>query len=341
MTRGCAVDAGGNAARCCWRSRNDRSAHRRLDRNRRREASSTTRSSGRSAPCDRGVRVQAAVSGRMKKNVLHHRWSDRGDRGCRQRLRRVRSRTRSRRLRPRPSSRSRRSERVPCESESRVPEAGRPTSRPTRPTTCDEEFDSPATVEAIARRVPLARAHALSNSATAGTFLEAVLKDPPDLVFNFAEGSGISRSREARVPAVCEMLGIPYTGSDPLALAVALDKDMTRRVVESLGVTCPEGDHARPAAGRVRRRLRRVPADSRRSRADAPGDREADLRGVEQGHSQPLRDPRRRPTSARRSSSCGENYRQPVLVEEFIVGRRGDGRDCRQRPAAVASASCG
>src|SRR5207247_1130704 len=72
-------------------------------------------------------------------------------------------------------------------------------------------------------------------------FLEAVLRDPPDLVFNFAEGTGVGRSREARVPAVCEMLGIPYTGSDPLALAVALDKDMTRRVAESAGVTLPKG----------------------------------------------------------------------------------------------------
>ena len=51
-------------------------------------------------------------------------------------------------------------------------------------------------------------------------------------VFNFAEGTGVGRTREARVPAVCEMLGIPYTGSDPLALAVALDKDMTRRLAD-------------------------------------------------------------------------------------------------------------
>jgi len=72
-------------------------------------------------------------------------------------------------------------------------------------------------------------------------FIEAVLKEPPDLVFNFAEGAGVSRSRESRVPAVCEMLGIPYSGSDPLALGVALDKDVARRMAESLGVTVPKG----------------------------------------------------------------------------------------------------
>src|SRR6202011_1034416 len=65
--------------------------------------------------------------------------------------------------------------------------------------------------------------------------------DPPDFVFNFAEGLGVSRSREARVPAVLEMLGIPYTGSDPLTLAVTLDKEVAKRLVASAGVAVPSG----------------------------------------------------------------------------------------------------
>ena len=103
-----------------------------------------------------------------------------------------------------------------------------------------EEFDSPVTVNAIAD-VFRSLGHTVSELGDGKQFLEAVLKTPPDLVFNFAEGSGVSRSRESRVPAVCEMLGIPCSGSDPLALAVALDKDMTRRLAESLGVTVPKG----------------------------------------------------------------------------------------------------
>src|SRR5437660_12108265 len=103
-----------------------------------------------------------------------------------------------------------------------------------------EEYDSPVTVKAIGD-VFRSLGHTVRELGDGRSFLEAVLREPPDLVFNFAEGSGISRSREARVPAVCEMLGIPYTGSDPLALAVALDKDMTRRVVASAGGTVPKG----------------------------------------------------------------------------------------------------
>ena len=103
-----------------------------------------------------------------------------------------------------------------------------------------EEFDAPVTVRAIGD-VLRGLGHEVRELGDGRSFLEAVLRDPPDLVFNFAEGTGVSRSREARVPAVCEMLDIPYTGSDPLALAVALDKDMTRRVAEAAGVTVPKG----------------------------------------------------------------------------------------------------
>ena len=71
--------------------------------------------------------------------------------------------------------------------------------------------------------------------------LRKLLDDPPDLVFNLAEGTGVSRNREARVPAVCEMLGIPYTGSDVLTLALCLDKDMCRRVVQDADVRIPDG----------------------------------------------------------------------------------------------------
>lgn len=111
-----------------------------------------------------------------------------------------------------------------------------------------EEFDSPVTVNAITE-VFHALGHTVTELGDGREFIEAVLKNPPDLVFNFAEGSGVSRSRESRVPAVCEMLGIPYTGSDPLALAVALDKDMTRRMAESLGVTVPKGIVLSPPPG--------------------------------------------------------------------------------------------
>src|SRR5215472_17277125 len=103
-----------------------------------------------------------------------------------------------------------------------------------------EEFDSPATVEAIAVALR-GLGHQVEKLGDGRELLQRLLDDPPDFVFNFAEGQGVGRSREARVPAVLEMLGIPYTGSDPLTLAVTLDKDCAKRVVQSAGVAVPRG----------------------------------------------------------------------------------------------------
>jgi D-alanine-D-alanine ligase len=100
-----------------------------------------------------------------------------------------------------------------------------------------EEFDSPATIDALAQ-VLMSAGHAVERLGFGRPFLERMLADPPDLVFNIAEGLS-GRSREAQVPAVCEMLGVPCTGSDPLTLALTLDKDLAKRVVASRGLATP------------------------------------------------------------------------------------------------------
>jgi D-alanine-D-alanine ligase len=56
-----------------------------------------------------------------------------------------------------------------------------------------------------------------------------------DLVFNIAEGL-LGRSREAQVPAVCELFAQPYTFSDPLTCALTLDKALAKRVVRDGGM---------------------------------------------------------------------------------------------------------
>ena len=57
----------------------------------------------------------------------------------------------------------------------------------------------------------------------------------PDICFNIAEGAG-GDSREAQVPALLEMLNVPYTASRVLANAVALDKTMTKRIWRDMGL---------------------------------------------------------------------------------------------------------
>jgi D-alanine-D-alanine ligase len=104
-----------------------------------------------------------------------------------------------------------------------------------------EEFDKPETVEAIAE-VIRGEGHDVVLLGDGRDFLTKVLAGPPDFVFNIAEGEGIGRCRESRVPAALEMLGIPYSGSDPLTLAACLDKRMAKRLVQTgTSVKFPRG----------------------------------------------------------------------------------------------------
>ncbi len=60
----------------------------------------------------------------------------------------------------------------------------------------------------------------------------------PDLVFNIAEGLH-GASREAQIPALLEMLQIPYTGSDPITLGLCLDKQRTKEILKQHQVPSP------------------------------------------------------------------------------------------------------
>jgi D-alanine-D-alanine ligase len=168
-----------------------------------------------------------------------------------------------------------------------------------------EEYDSPATVEAI-ERVLAARGHAVRKLGGGRRFITAVLETPPDIVFNIAEGRG-SRSREAHVPAVCEMLGIAYTHSDPLTMALALDKAMAKRVVANAGVPTP----------------RFAVVSSPRDLASLALEYPLFAKPLFEGSSMGIRRNSKiddRVSLSGRIGTLLELYREPVLVEEFCSG---------------------
>jgi D-alanine-D-alanine ligase len=177
-----------------------------------------------------------------------------------------------------------------------------------------EEFDSPVTINAIAT-VLRNLGHEVELLGDGRELLERLLRQPPDLVFNIAEGQGIGRSREARVPAVLEMLGIPYTGSDPLTLAATLDKDIAKRLVQSAGVTVPAGFVLQPGEdhwtklGEHRLTGQEVfPAIVKPAwEGSSKGIRSKCLANGAFGLDEIVADLRR-------------DYRQPILVERYIPG---------------------
>ncbi len=62
------------------------------------------------------------------------------------------------------------------------------------------------------------------------SLVENLPKFQPDICFNICEGH-FGDGREAQIPALLEMMRIPYTGSKVMTLALSLDKPMTKRIL--------------------------------------------------------------------------------------------------------------
>ncbi|MEK6374612.1 MAG: hypothetical protein AABO58_18145 [Acidobacteriota bacterium] len=97
-----------------------------------------------------------------------------------------------------------------------------------------EEFDSLETVEALEGALH-ARGHDTLRLGWGEEMLDILDRERVDGVFNFAEGVG-GRGRESQVPAMLEMLGIHYTASEPLTIAITLDKPLAKLLAKANGI---------------------------------------------------------------------------------------------------------
>jgi D-alanine-D-alanine ligase len=172
-----------------------------------------------------------------------------------------------------------------------------------------EEYDSPETVELISAAL-MSKGHTVVRLGGGVSFMDNIRRETVDIVFNIAEGRGVYRSREAQVPAVLEMLDIPYTGSDPLTLALCLDKALTKKLVAAEGVQTPgwlvignEAELDRAAWETLNFPVIIKPAAEGSSKG---------IRLTSLAH-----DVRQAEDEVRRILS---GYRQPVMIEEFISG---------------------
>ncbi|MCB9732775.1 MAG: D-alanine--D-alanine ligase [Deltaproteobacteria bacterium] len=102
----------------------------------------------------------------------------------------------------------------------------------------EAEFDAPETIDAIAGAIE-GLGHTVVRLEADRTLLNRIGHAGVDVVFNIAEGVR-GRGREALVPAILELLDIPYTGSDPATLALTLDKALAKRLVREAGVRTPD-----------------------------------------------------------------------------------------------------
>lgn len=167
------------------------------------------------------------------------------------------------------------------------------------------EFDAPSTLEAIR--------DALLTFCDSVTIIEAdenaygkLLRGKFDFAFNIAEGVR-GEAREAQIPAMLEMLGIPYSGSGVTTLAITLDKRRTKEVLMANGIRTPRFQL-----------LSR--AEDLRSDLEFPlflkPNGEGSSRGITAKSLVNSKEELKKV-----ATEMVTTYRQPVLVEEYLTGR--------------------
>lgn len=92
-----------------------------------------------------------------------------------------------------------------------------------------DDLDSESTIEALLAAIRAGGHTCVFHEGNADLY-DQLRVDRPDICFNICEGY-YGDGREAQVPALLEMLQLPYTGSRVLTLALALDKPLTKRVL--------------------------------------------------------------------------------------------------------------
>jgi D-alanine-D-alanine ligase len=184
-----------------------------------------------------------------------------------------------------------------------APSAGRPI--PGSAADLYAEWDDEVTIAAI--EAALAEAGEVVRLEATEDFPLRLKEAKTDIVFNVAEGLW-GPNREAHVPALCEFWGVPYTGSDPLTLALCLDKGRTKEILAY---------HRIPTAEFV---------------VLTPGDRRRDVtprlpvmvKPVHEGSSKGITQASLCRTRAEVGSAVSrvwQQYRQPALVERWLPGR--------------------
>lgn len=168
------------------------------------------------------------------------------------------------------------------------------------------EFDDEETVSAIAR--------AIENEGFRVTRIEAdeeafdkLIKLKPDIVFNFSEGM-YGNSRESQMPAILELLRIPYTGSGPLTFAISLNKGLAHQILNANGVPTPRFQIFKDAE------------DVAHTNIEFP----LVVKPLAEGSGKGIRSNslvKNRQSLRRQVAWVITTYTQPAIVEEFMPGR--------------------
>jgi D-alanine-D-alanine ligase len=170
---------------------------------------------------------------------------------------------------------------------------------------------------------------AVAADADPSLTLAALSEARCDVVFQLCESIAGEARFEAAAAWMLEWARIPYTGSGPVAITIALQKPLARAVLAARGVPVPNGFDLESATGPIP-----MPIDAG-SRWIVKPSREDASHGISLASvvtaERAIRE---------RAAWVLATYRQPALVEEFVDGREinvsilGRGKDAHVLPLA-------
>jgi D-alanine-D-alanine ligase len=171
----------------------------------------------------------------------------------------------------------------------------------------EAEYDAPETIDAI-RDALESYGHVVVPVEATAELPRQLMDTSVDLVFNIAEGVS-GRNREAAVPALCELMGIPYTGSDAATLSIALDKALSKRVLRQHGISTPEFQVMESGRERLSPKMKFPLIVKPNQEGSSKGvSAHASVVDDEEGLRAVVRE-------------LLDKYRQPALIEHYISGR--------------------
>jgi len=168
------------------------------------------------------------------------------------------------------------------------------------------EFDDEDTVNAIVDALENGGCHVTRIEADEKAYSK-LMRLNPHIVFNMAEGFR-GESRESQVPAMLEMLGIPYTGSGPMTFAISLNKGMAHQLLRVNNVSTPPFKIVTNAEARIDKQLEFPLIVKPLAEGSSKGIRNSSLVTDD-------------PSLRRQVTWVTTTYNQPAMVEEFLPGR--------------------
>jgi len=138
--------------------------------------------------------------------------------------------------------------------------------------------------------------------------LTQLTRESFDFVFNLCEGIDGKVKGESWIPALLDIIGIPYTGSDSLSLGLCLDKIKTKQLLVANNILTPDYQVFYDPSQKLNPTLK-FPLITKPANEDASVGITIDSVVHDENN------------LFKRIEFLLNNYRQPVIVEEYIDGR--------------------